>query len=163
MGFAARRQLDNLVKWAKLIPHFRDLPVNDQMLLLKNGWNELIIASFSHRSINCTDGILLSEGVKVMVCPPGVKLMVRPAGVKLMVRPPGVILKVLPPGDKLVVRPPGVKLMVRPPGVKLMVRPPGVKLTVRPPGVKLMVCPQAGRAAGQSCLTKAGDEIYNRF
>lgn len=29
------------------------------------GWNELLIASFSHRSIEITDGILLASGVKV--------------------------------------------------------------------------------------------------
>ncbi|KAF2368480.1 Nuclear hormone receptor ligand-binding domain [Trinorchestia longiramus] len=65
LGFAAGQQLDQLVVWAKHIPHFRDLPLNDQVLLLVNGWNELLIAGFSHRSCAIDDGIMLSEGIKI--------------------------------------------------------------------------------------------------
>lgn len=54
-----------LVEWAKHIPHFTSLPLEDQVLLLRAGWNELLIAAFSHRSIDVTDGIVLATGITV--------------------------------------------------------------------------------------------------
>ncbi|MPC16648.1 Retinoic acid receptor RXR [Portunus trituberculatus] len=97
---AADRHLVQLVEWAKHIPHFTDLPIEDQVVLLKaeftythvalrtprcsptgqigalistaqgvaaHGirWNELLIASFSHRSIGVEDGIVLATGLVV--------------------------------------------------------------------------------------------------
>ncbi|XP_069940756.1 retinoic acid receptor RXR-alpha-B-like isoform X4 [Cherax quadricarinatus] len=62
---AADRHLVQLVEWAKHIPHFTDLPVDDQVILLKAGWNELLIASFSHRSMGVEDGIVLATGLVV--------------------------------------------------------------------------------------------------
>lgn len=62
---AADRHLVQLVEWAKHIPHFTDLPIDDQVVLLKAGWNELLIASFSHRSIGVEDGIVLATGLVV--------------------------------------------------------------------------------------------------
>lgn len=62
---AADKQLFTLVEWAKRIPHFSDLPLDDQVILLRAGWNELLIASFSHRSITVKDGILLGTGLHV--------------------------------------------------------------------------------------------------
>jgi len=62
---AADRQLYQLVEWAKHIPHFTELPVEDQVVLLKAGWNELLIAGFSHRSIDVRDGIVLANGLVV--------------------------------------------------------------------------------------------------
>ncbi|CAL4067678.1 unnamed protein product, partial [Meganyctiphanes norvegica] len=62
---AADRHLVQLVDWAKHIPHFTDLPVEDQVVLLKAGWNELLIAAFSHRSIGVKDGIVLATGLVV--------------------------------------------------------------------------------------------------
>ena len=35
---AAEKQLFTLVEWAKRIPHFTDLPLEDQVILLKAGW-----------------------------------------------------------------------------------------------------------------------------
>lgn len=35
------------------------------MVLLKSGWNELLIAGFSHRSMNVKDGIVLATGLVV--------------------------------------------------------------------------------------------------
>ncbi|XP_047363131.1 retinoic acid receptor RXR-alpha-B isoform X2 [Vespa velutina] len=58
-------ELFQLVAWAKHIPHFTSLPLEDQVLLLRAGWNELLIASFSHRSINVKDGIVLATGITV--------------------------------------------------------------------------------------------------
>uniref|UniRef100_A0A8D3CQ03 Retinoic acid receptor RXR n=1 Tax=Scophthalmus maximus TaxID=52904 RepID=A0A8D3CQ03_SCOMX len=62
---AADKQLFTLVEWAKRIPHFSDLPLDDQVILLRAGWNELLIASFSHRSVTVKDGILLATGLHV--------------------------------------------------------------------------------------------------
>ncbi|CAH1787463.1 unnamed protein product, partial [Owenia fusiformis] len=62
---AADKQLFTLVDWAKRIPHFVELPVDDQVILLRAGWNELLIAAFSHRSIAVKDGILLATGLHV--------------------------------------------------------------------------------------------------
>ncbi|XP_036381950.1 retinoic acid receptor RXR-alpha-A-like isoform X2 [Megalops cyprinoides] len=62
---AADKQLFTLVEWAKRIPHFSQLPLDDQVILLRAGWNELLIASFSHRSIAVKDGILLATGLHV--------------------------------------------------------------------------------------------------
>ncbi|XP_063283680.1 retinoic acid receptor RXR-gamma-like [Pelobates fuscus] len=62
---AADKQLFTLVEWAKRIPHFSDLPLEDQVILLRAGWNELLIASFSHRSVSVQDGILLATGLHV--------------------------------------------------------------------------------------------------
>ncbi|KAJ3598693.1 hypothetical protein NHX12_002198 [Muraenolepis orangiensis] len=57
----ADKQLFALVEWAKRIPHFAELPLDDQVILLRAGWNELLIASFSHRSIALKDGVLLAS------------------------------------------------------------------------------------------------------
>ncbi|XP_055895749.1 retinoic acid receptor RXR isoform X4 [Biomphalaria glabrata] len=62
---AADKQLFTLVEWAKRIPHFTELPLEDQVILLRAGWNELLIAGFSHRSIMAKDGILLATGLHV--------------------------------------------------------------------------------------------------
>ncbi|XP_060948304.1 retinoic acid receptor RXR-beta-A isoform X3 [Limanda limanda] len=62
---AADKQLFTLVEWAKRIPHFSELQLDDQVILLRAGWNELLIASFSHRSISVKDGILLATGLHV--------------------------------------------------------------------------------------------------
>nr|XP_014425423.1 retinoic acid receptor RXR-gamma isoform X2 [Pelodiscus sinensis] len=62
---AADKQLFTLVEWAKRIPHFSDLMLEDQVILLRAGWNELLIASFSHRSVSVQDGILLATGLHV--------------------------------------------------------------------------------------------------
>ncbi|XP_070531649.1 retinoic acid receptor RXR-alpha-B-like isoform X2 [Ptychodera flava] len=62
---AADKQLFTLVEWAKRIPHFTELPLDDQVILLRAGWNELLIAAFSHRSIAVRDGILLATGLHV--------------------------------------------------------------------------------------------------
>lgn len=40
-------------------------PAADPRCLLALGWNELLIASFSHRSIDVRDGILLATGLHV--------------------------------------------------------------------------------------------------
>ncbi|XP_053597436.1 retinoic acid receptor RXR-alpha-B isoform X2 [Microplitis mediator] len=62
---ATNKQLFQLVEWAKHIPHFTSLPIEDQVLLLRAGWNELLIAAFSHRSIDVQDGIVLGKDIIV--------------------------------------------------------------------------------------------------
>lgn len=62
---ATNKQLVQLVEWAKHIPHFTSLPISDQVLLLRAGWNELLIAAFSHRSIDVKDGIVLATGLTI--------------------------------------------------------------------------------------------------
>jgi len=62
---AADKQLFTLVDWAKRVPHFTELPLEDQVILLRAGWNELLIAGFSHRSTAVKDGILLATGLHV--------------------------------------------------------------------------------------------------
>ncbi|XP_059490527.1 retinoic acid receptor RXR-like [Neocloeon triangulifer] len=62
---ATNKQLLQLVEWAKHIPHFTSLPIEDQVVLLRAGWNELLIAAFSHRSIDVKDGIVLATGLTV--------------------------------------------------------------------------------------------------
>lgn len=62
---ATNKQLLQLVEWAKHIPHFTSLPLQDQVALLRAGWNELLIAGFSHRSIDVRDGIVLATGLVV--------------------------------------------------------------------------------------------------
>ncbi|KAK6623623.1 hypothetical protein RUM43_009475 [Polyplax serrata] len=62
---ATNTQLYQLVEWAKHIPHFSSLPIEDQVLLLRAGWNELLIAAFSHRSVEVRDGIVLGAGITV--------------------------------------------------------------------------------------------------
>merc|ERR1719367_1773860 len=63
--FAGEKQLNSLVEWAKHIPHFAELSIDDQVALLRGGWNELLIAGFAHRSVGIQNGILLANGVVV--------------------------------------------------------------------------------------------------
>lgn len=61
----AEKQLYALVDWAKRIPHFTELSIDDQLVLLKTAWNELLIAGFSYQSINTKDQIVLASGLFV--------------------------------------------------------------------------------------------------
>lgn len=63
--YATTKQLHQLVEWAKHIPHFIELPLDDQVALLRGGWNELMIAGFSHRSTSVNNGIVLANGLLV--------------------------------------------------------------------------------------------------
>uniref|UniRef100_A0A5S6R156 Nuclear receptor subfamily 2 group B member 4 n=1 Tax=Trichuris muris TaxID=70415 RepID=A0A5S6R156_TRIMR len=49
-----------LARWARMLPHFLDLPIEDQALLLKNGWNELILSWLAYGSM---DTIPMEVGV----------------------------------------------------------------------------------------------------
>ncbi|XP_055677055.1 steroid hormone receptor ERR2 isoform X2 [Lutzomyia longipalpis] len=45
------RELVNVISWAKQIPGFTDLPLNDQMKLLQGSWAEILILQLAHRSV----------------------------------------------------------------------------------------------------------------
>lgn len=50
------------VEWARNIPFFRELPLNDQCLLLQSTWNELFLlnASQCHMPIQATQLLILN-------------------------------------------------------------------------------------------------------
>lgn len=57
------RQIYQLVDFAKRLPHFTSLQTKDQVMLLKSGWNELLIATVAWRSV---DYVEADESVNVM-------------------------------------------------------------------------------------------------
>jgi len=62
---AAEKQIFALIEWVKHIPHFSELQLDDQVTLMRAGWNELLIAGFSHLSTSVKDGIMLANGLCV--------------------------------------------------------------------------------------------------
>ncbi|XP_043193971.1 retinoic acid receptor RXR-like [Amphibalanus amphitrite] len=62
---AMEHQLHQLFEWARRIPHFVELNRLDQVALLRAGWNELIIASLSYRSVQYPDRIRLGNDLSV--------------------------------------------------------------------------------------------------
>ncbi|KAH9414856.1 hypothetical protein DERP_012446 [Dermatophagoides pteronyssinus] len=61
----ATKEIELLFQWIKNIPHFQSLDQDDQLVLLKSSWNELLIAEFSYRSTCKHDALLLANGVEV--------------------------------------------------------------------------------------------------
>ena len=59
----SQKQMRHMVEWAKRLPQFNSLSLDDQALLLRAGWKELLIAAFAHRSINSEDGIVINTGL----------------------------------------------------------------------------------------------------
>lgn len=57
------RQIYQLVDFARRLPHFTALQKADQVMLLKSGWNELLIATVAWRSV---DFVEPDESVNVM-------------------------------------------------------------------------------------------------
>lgn len=56
-----KKMLHQLVEWAKRIPRFTDLRTEDQIKLIRAGWNELLIAGCSFRSMQLDNGILWAD------------------------------------------------------------------------------------------------------
>lgn len=49
------KQLYQLIEYARRMPHFVQLQREDQITLLRAGWNELLIATVAWRSIEVVD------------------------------------------------------------------------------------------------------------
>lgn len=49
--FSGNKQIAALVVWAREIPHFSQLEMEDQVLLIKSSWNELLLFAIAWRSI----------------------------------------------------------------------------------------------------------------
>lgn len=56
------KQLYQMVEYARLMPHFAQLPLDDQVILLKAAWNELLIANVAWCSIVSLDDALSGIG-----------------------------------------------------------------------------------------------------
>lgn len=59
------KQVYQQLVWAKAIPLFLTLPLCDQVLLLKAGWNELTIFELAFRSKDLQGCLLLATGLTV--------------------------------------------------------------------------------------------------
>ncbi len=55
--------LCQLIRWAKHIPHFSELNIDDQVTLIRSGWNELLIAGLAFRSMNLAGPSLNEEAI----------------------------------------------------------------------------------------------------
>lgn len=62
---ASNAHLAHLLEWAKLLPHFTALNLQDQIMLLKHSWNELHIIALAYRSLGVEEGIVLSTGLTI--------------------------------------------------------------------------------------------------
>ncbi|ESO13203.1 hypothetical protein HELRODRAFT_62045 [Helobdella robusta] len=64
---AADRIVYAMVDWAKRMPHFTELNPDDQVTLLKTGWNELIISTIAHQSISssASSALTLVSGLRL--------------------------------------------------------------------------------------------------
>lgn len=51
LKWAAQVQIEQLIDWAKSVPKFNEILVDDRITLLKTNWNELIIAEIAFNSI----------------------------------------------------------------------------------------------------------------
>lgn len=47
----ANKQLYQLIEYARRMPYFEQLQREDQVTLIRAGWNELLIATVAYRSI----------------------------------------------------------------------------------------------------------------
>ncbi|XP_068157710.1 protein ultraspiracle [Drosophila tropicalis] len=56
------KQLYQMVEYARLMPHFAQLPLDDQVILLKAAWNELLIANVAWCSIGSVDDVSSGMG-----------------------------------------------------------------------------------------------------
>ncbi|KAH8317347.1 hypothetical protein KR074_004546 [Drosophila pseudoananassae] len=56
------KQLYQMVEYARMMPHFAQLPLDDQVILLKAGWNELLIANVAWCSIVSLDDTMGGGG-----------------------------------------------------------------------------------------------------
>lgn len=52
LKWAAQTQIEHLIEWAKFVPRFTDLLIDDQVTLLKTYWNELLISEIAFKSVD---------------------------------------------------------------------------------------------------------------
>jgi hypothetical protein len=56
-------QLAQLTDWAKRVPHFSTLSLDDQVALVRASWRDILCCSLAYRSITAPDcGLILSDG-----------------------------------------------------------------------------------------------------
>jgi len=56
-------QLAQLTDWAKRVPHFATLSLDDQVALVRASWRDILCCSLAYRSIMAPDcGLILSDG-----------------------------------------------------------------------------------------------------
>lgn len=55
------KQLYQLIEYARRMPHFVQLQREDQITLLRAGWNELLIATVAWRSIEVVDTYMFTR------------------------------------------------------------------------------------------------------
>lgn len=56
-------QLAHLTDWAKRVPHFNTLSLDDQVALVRASWRDILCCSLAYRSIMAPDcGLILSDG-----------------------------------------------------------------------------------------------------
>jgi len=56
-------QLSQLTDWAKRVPHFATLSLDDQIALVRASWRDILCCSLAFRSITAPDcGLILSDG-----------------------------------------------------------------------------------------------------
>lgn len=60
------KQLYQLVEYARRMPHFSQLQKEDQITLLRSGWNELLIASVAWRSIEVSILLVIENHKNVL-------------------------------------------------------------------------------------------------
>lgn len=56
-------ELRLIIEWARKIPGFSDLMIEDQMALLKGSFMELNVLRLAFRSVDCDDGVRFAEGL----------------------------------------------------------------------------------------------------
>ncbi|VDO95922.1 unnamed protein product [Soboliphyme baturini] len=60
----AEYRLRQMVDWSRIVPHFQELPTDDQALLLQSGWNELILVSIAYGLSENRGAILMASQSK---------------------------------------------------------------------------------------------------
>ncbi|CAF0919148.1 unnamed protein product [Adineta steineri] len=56
-------QLAQLIEWARRVPHFATLSIDDQVALVKASWRDILCCSLAFRSMKAPDcGLILSDG-----------------------------------------------------------------------------------------------------
>jgi len=61
-------QLSQLTEWAKRVPHFATLSLDDQVALVRASWRDILCCSLAYRSIMAPDcGLILSVSIIFLI------------------------------------------------------------------------------------------------